>query len=439
MDAPGPAARLDAEFAARRLRAYYGFAPGGEGLIPALERTPEPRVAALARALASARRAILIGNGGSYDNARVIAGLLSGAGLPSIAAGAIDAYADVAAREGYARTFARGLERAGVGAGDAVLALSGSGSSPNVLVALERAAAAGAVPFALGGRDGGPMVRLAGEERSLVVPSPVMETIEDLHVATGLMLAAALSPPAGLRAGDLVPRLTRAATDVLPVLADLVEAVAATVFGAGGRVLVLGFSPCANHWRQDLERGTTNTLPIRGIRAPELLTTASMTAGANDDGFAMVLLKGLAKLEPGARDVAISIGAGPEQAEAREYLAECGCPVFTLEPGASGARALPLPADPRLAELVVSTVNHSLSRTINDWFVRQLDVQPLDLPPGRDWGSERRRPGAAALRALEDDLRRAGLLAPGRVLTFAYGRAFSARDPACLGLARAYF
>jgi D-sedoheptulose 7-phosphate isomerase len=68
-----------------------------------------------------------------------------------------------------------------VDAGDAVLAISGSGNSRNVLNALKVARQAGAVTVGLGGFAGGKMKDLC--DYCLVVPSDNMQIIEDLHVS----------------------------------------------------------------------------------------------------------------------------------------------------------------------------------------------------------------------------------------------------------------
>jgi len=64
--------------------------------------------------------------------------------------------------------------------GDVVMAISGSGNSPNVLRAIEYANSIGCKTIGLTGRDGGklaPMVQL-----SLQVPVPHMGRIEDAHM-----------------------------------------------------------------------------------------------------------------------------------------------------------------------------------------------------------------------------------------------------------------
>jgi len=64
--------------------------------------------------------------------------------------------------------------------GDVVMAISGSGNSPNVLRALEYANSIGCKTLALTGRDGGKLGPLA--QLNIQVPVPHMGRIEDAHM-----------------------------------------------------------------------------------------------------------------------------------------------------------------------------------------------------------------------------------------------------------------
>ncbi|MEN9939082.1 MAG: hypothetical protein RLZZ387_5661 [Chloroflexota bacterium] len=74
--------------------------------------------------------------------------------------------------------------------GDALLAISGSGNSPNVLRAVEWASEQGAVTLALTGFDGGKLAGLA--RHALVAPSSFMPEVEDVHSAICHGLAVSL-------------------------------------------------------------------------------------------------------------------------------------------------------------------------------------------------------------------------------------------------------
>lgn len=80
----------------------------------------------------------------------------------------------------YADVFAEQL-RNFVRADDLVMAISGSGNSPNVLNALQMAQMLGARTIGLTGFLGGKMISLC--QHCVVVPSDNMEVIEDVHLA----------------------------------------------------------------------------------------------------------------------------------------------------------------------------------------------------------------------------------------------------------------
>ncbi|HMO58713.1 MAG TPA: SIS domain-containing protein [Roseiflexaceae bacterium] len=74
--------------------------------------------------------------------------------------------------------------------GDTLVAISGSGNSPNVLRAVEWANAQGAPTIGLTGFDGGRLAGLAAV--SLVAPSHLMPEVEDVHIAICHALAVSL-------------------------------------------------------------------------------------------------------------------------------------------------------------------------------------------------------------------------------------------------------
>lgn len=70
--------------------------------------------------------------------------------------------------------------------GDLVIAVSGSGNSPNVLKAVEYANSAGGQTLAIVGYDGGKLKPLA--QNSVWVPSFDMQLCEDIHLMFGHMV-----------------------------------------------------------------------------------------------------------------------------------------------------------------------------------------------------------------------------------------------------------
>jgi len=81
----------------------------------------------------------------------------------------------------YERVFAEQL-RNFIQCGDVAFAISGSGSSPNVLLALQAARKAGATNIGLTGFKGGKMKELC--DVCIVIPSNNMQIIEDFHLST---------------------------------------------------------------------------------------------------------------------------------------------------------------------------------------------------------------------------------------------------------------
>jgi D-sedoheptulose 7-phosphate isomerase len=81
----------------------------------------------------------------------------------------------------YEHVFAQQL-RNFVECGDLAFAISGSGCSPNVLLALEAAREAGAINIGLTGFHGGKMKELC--DVTIIIPSDNMQIIEDIHLST---------------------------------------------------------------------------------------------------------------------------------------------------------------------------------------------------------------------------------------------------------------
>lgn len=104
-----------------------------------------------------------------------------GDNIPSLTAYAND--------EGYERVFVEPLINLMV-PGDVLLAISGSGNSPNVLRAIEAANEMGGVTLGLTGFKGGKMGGLV--DHCLIIPSDSMEMIEDFHMIVDHILTICL-------------------------------------------------------------------------------------------------------------------------------------------------------------------------------------------------------------------------------------------------------
>jgi len=148
------------------------------------------RVAATCvEALASGRKILFAGNGGSAADAQHLAGELVSRfaydrpGLPAFALTTDTSVLTAIGNDyGYERLFSRQIEAVGA-AGDVFFGISTSGRSPNVLSALDVARAKGLVTIGMSGRTGGLM---PGRCDHLVrVPSDVTPRIQEGHIAIG--------------------------------------------------------------------------------------------------------------------------------------------------------------------------------------------------------------------------------------------------------------
>ncbi len=136
-------------------------------------------------------RIYVMGNGGSATTASHIAGDLNKTcGLKAMALTdsnyLITAWAN---DEGYAEIFRQQLSRF-LDEGDVVLVISGSGESENIYRALTIAKEWGVRTIGLTGFQGGAVKGLA--DICLIVPSEVMEQIEDIHLMIGHILVTEL-------------------------------------------------------------------------------------------------------------------------------------------------------------------------------------------------------------------------------------------------------
>lgn len=174
-----------------RIRAHF------ERLARLIEQIDPEDVAALAEIVDAARRngrtVFTLGNGGSAATALHLTNDLSRmtreARPPlrtSCLAGNISTFSALANDFGYDQAFAQQLD-SWVQAGDVVLAISGSGASPNCIEALTRARRLGASTLGILGFDGGPLKPCC--DRYVLVPSEDYPSLEDAHLAIGHALA----------------------------------------------------------------------------------------------------------------------------------------------------------------------------------------------------------------------------------------------------------
>jgi D-sedoheptulose 7-phosphate isomerase len=161
-------------------------------LFARLESLAEPvaRAAALiAQVFSDGRKLMLCGNGGSAADSQHLAAEFTGRFINDrrpLAAMALStdssALTCIANDYSFDEVFYRQVLGLGV-AGDALLAISTSGNSRNVLRAVEAARSLGMHCIGLLGRDGGKLAPLC--EVAIVVPSATTARIQEAHIMIG--------------------------------------------------------------------------------------------------------------------------------------------------------------------------------------------------------------------------------------------------------------
>ncbi len=145
----------------------------------------------VARALASGRKILLCGNGGSAADCQHIAAELVSVltqdflrpGLPAIAMTTDSSILTASANDfGYAGIFERQTQALGC-AGDVLIGISTSGRSENVTRAMRYANANGIATIALTGEAGADMAQLATV--AIRVPSQCVQHIQEAHIMIG--------------------------------------------------------------------------------------------------------------------------------------------------------------------------------------------------------------------------------------------------------------
>ncbi len=146
----------------------------------------------VAETFARGGKLLLFGNGGSAADAQHLAGELTGRfrrerdALPAIALTANTSDLTAIGNDyAFDRVFSR-LVAAYGREGDAVLAISTSGNSPNVLEAVREARQRGLRSIGLTGRGGGKLAPAV--DVAIVVPSADTQRIQESHIAVGHVL-----------------------------------------------------------------------------------------------------------------------------------------------------------------------------------------------------------------------------------------------------------
>lgn len=179
----------------------------GTKIADALKYLPGKRIETLAHCLHTAwrddKQVFLCGNGGSAANALHIAndfffGIARNTarrGIKTLALPANQAIVSCVANDiSYAEIFSEQL-KVYAKPGDVLIALSGSGNSPNIVSALEAARELGMTSFAILGYSGGRSLQLA--DTAIHIPVNDMQVAEDMQLIIGHMLMQwlAANPP----------------------------------------------------------------------------------------------------------------------------------------------------------------------------------------------------------------------------------------------------
>ncbi len=143
-------------------------------------------VDAVTAALKGGNKILLFGNGGSAADAQHIAAefvnrfIIERPPLPAIALTTdTSIITSIANDYDFSEVFAKQIRAIGQ-PGDVAWGLSTSGTSPNVVKALEAAKKVEMITIGLTGRDGGHIARIV--DHSLIVPSNITPRVQEVHV-----------------------------------------------------------------------------------------------------------------------------------------------------------------------------------------------------------------------------------------------------------------
>ncbi|MDQ6930361.1 MAG: SIS domain-containing protein [Candidatus Eremiobacteraeota bacterium] len=149
----------------------------------------EAIVSAMVKAFKGGKKVLWMGNGGSAADAQHLAAEFSGRflrdrrGYPSEALSVNSSAVTAIANDfGYERVFARQVE-AFATPGDVVVGITTSGTSKNIVLALEEAKRRGAVTIAFTGNGGGTAGEIA--DLSLTGPDGYSAIIQEVHITMG--------------------------------------------------------------------------------------------------------------------------------------------------------------------------------------------------------------------------------------------------------------
>jgi D-sedoheptulose 7-phosphate isomerase len=175
-----------------RVRSAFEEIAGNFQALTRHAETVEAVAGTLAQALRTGGKIMFCGNGGSAADAQHLAAELMGRYLVErgpLAAMALNANSSTLTAIGndysFDEVFARQVKGIGRG-GDVLVAISTSGTSRNILRALEQARELGIATVGLAGESGGRMRPLC--DQCICVPSARTPRIQEMHIAIGHMI-----------------------------------------------------------------------------------------------------------------------------------------------------------------------------------------------------------------------------------------------------------
>jgi D-sedoheptulose 7-phosphate isomerase len=146
-------------------------------------------VAAMVAAFRGGKKVLWFGNGGSAADAQHLAAEFSGrflrerGGLPSEALSVNSSAVTAIGNDfGYENVFGRMIEALGQ-PGDVAVGITTSGTSKNVVIALEKAKARGMVTVAFTGNGGGKVAEIA--DHALIGPDGYSAIVQEVHITMG--------------------------------------------------------------------------------------------------------------------------------------------------------------------------------------------------------------------------------------------------------------
>ncbi len=420
---------------------YFGVTKGGVDLLSSLKKLPLNNLEKFRKSIenqSESGRIFFMGNGGSFDNARLIAQLCRKNGYQAKTPGDADDYINVALEKGYSAIYANGLEIDKIGTGDILIGISGSGNSENIIEGLEFAKTAGAEIFCMGGRDGGKMRLVCGDDNSLIAKNESMECIEDLHVYMMLIVLRAIREKINIT--DAINVFVEKTIDFaneknIDAITKIGEGILSTIRN-NSFLYVLGIGNGANHFRADMGRGASNMMPVRGVAAPDFFSQNSAQATANDDGLDFVLADGLVKYNPNKEDFAIICELENNRAiysHCKEILDESGTPYITV--GANQDLDLKIFKDDDM-QFAMAMIGHASGDIIRRTLLEEFEVRELsdkvDIP------ELQKKLGVKDTLKVEADFRAKGIITENEVITFCYGKVYAV-DRANTELLRCYY